>query len=76
MRGLVVGLALALVAGCGRKVVLDPSDVPARNDPAWTVRQAPGAAPAAAAPAAAAPTPPRHPRRRGADRGAPVTASR
>jgi hypothetical protein len=57
--GLIVALTLALAAGCVRKVVLDPSQVPARNDPAWTVRQAPAGAPAAAAPAAAPAPPPR-----------------
>jgi hypothetical protein len=39
---------LALTASCGRKVVIDPSQVPARNDPAWTIRQAP-AGPASSA---------------------------
>ena len=35
-------LALAL-SGCPRHVVLDPSMVPSRNDPDWTVQSAPGA---------------------------------
>jgi hypothetical protein len=56
--GLIVAVMLALAAGCARKVVLDPSQVPARNDPAWTVRPAPAGAPAPGAPPAAAPTPP------------------
>ncbi len=58
---LVTVLSLALAAGCERKVVLDPSQVPARNDPAWTIRQTPAGAPgSSAAPApgsAATPTP-------------------
>lgn len=64
---LVIVLSLALAAGCERKVVLDPSQVPARNDPAWTIRQVPAGAPGPSAahvptPASApapAPQPPR-----------------
>ncbi len=52
-----VALSLALAAGCARKVVLDPSQVAARNDPAWTVRQAPAGAPGPAAPAPAGTAP-------------------
>lgn len=36
-----IALALALIAGCGRRVVLDPSQIPARNDPAWKIHPAP-----------------------------------
>jgi hypothetical protein len=51
----VVVVSLALAAGCTRKVVLDPSVVPARNDPAWTIRRAPAPAVAGSAAPAAAP---------------------
>jgi hypothetical protein len=48
---LLVGLAgLAVLAGCARHVVLDPSDVDQLNDRAWTVTAQPGD-PDAAAPA-------------------------
>jgi hypothetical protein len=54
MRSALIGVALMLAssASCARRVVLDPSQVPARNDPAWTIRQAPTSAPEHGAPTA------------------------
>lgn len=47
-----VSLVLALAGGCARKVVIDPSLVPARNDPSWVIQRPPGtAASGASAPA-------------------------
>jgi len=56
--------------GCARRVVLDPSVIPSRNDPAWIIQRAPKVqAPPPAAPTtvppptppAAAPTPASNP---------------
>jgi len=59
-RRIVVCAMLALSCGCARKVVLGPEAANARNDTAWVIRRAPGAAAAsaAAAPAPAAAPPP------------------
>jgi hypothetical protein len=46
----------ALCSGCDRRVVIDPSLVPSRNQSDWTIQSTPAAAaPATAAPATAAP---------------------
>ena len=53
-QALVVCVSFALAGGCARKVVLDPSQVPARNDRSWTIRQTPTVAtPIPATPATA-----------------------
>jgi hypothetical protein len=55
-RHILAGVALAAaVAGCSRRVVIAPSQVPARNDIDWSVRSAPATAPPVAAPLAAPP---------------------
>lgn len=55
---LAILLALDALA-CGRRIVIDPEEVPARNSPGWVVKhpQEPRAvAPIATKPAAAAPS--------------------
>lgn len=59
LMGLASLVLAALCSGCNRRVVIDPSLVPSRNQLDWTIQSTPAsAAPAAPAPAAPASAPP------------------
>ena len=46
------GLLAVLVVGCGRRVVIDPDEVPSRSSPGWVIKHP--QMPSAAAPPASA----------------------